>query len=290
LCDLCVLARTNNVIGTGKDAKIAQAAADESAKPAQMAGNLAANGLLHTLGAGGGLAGAATGNPLLMAASAIPTLAGSAPVQNAGQAILSKLASNGVKEGAAKLIAPTLVGTSQFLAHAPNYVSGGINQTGDTTMQQSGISAQPGTTSGQSPTEQMLQMAMIGMQDPYLAQTYAPIVQSLLTGPLQHASSAQSALQSAESAFNQAGGGQGMIGGLLSKLGGALTGGPSSTYGDQRAQLIAQLNAMGVPTSAVPDITNTPGAAASQFSALQNLIQSVGTGTGGGAPLLAGVR
>lgn len=143
---------------------------------------------------------------------------------------------------------------------------------------------QPG---GVSPNEQMLQMALVGMQNPLYASTFAPIVQQLMQGPIQQATSANTALQGAQSAFGEAGGGQGLLGGIMSKLGGAVTGGPASTYDSQRAQLISQLTALGIPTSSVPQLTNTPEAANSQWQTLQNLINAQGAGTGAG--LLAGV-
>lgn len=134
---------------------------------------------------------------------------------------------------------------------------------------------------GTNPNTQALQSMLIGLQDPYLAQYFAPGVKDILTGPGQKAASANSALQGAESAFNLAGGGQGLLGGLLAKLGGAVTGGPTATYDQAKQQLQAQLLALGIPASAIPDITNTAPAAQSQWSTLQNLINSMGVGGGG---------
>lgn len=259
-----------NVVGTSQAAKAAAQEAEQAAQPNQAAGHAVLGGLLGKLGVGGAMM---TGNPLMLA----PAILGSQPVKNAAAAVTEKLASSGVQQRVAKLIAPALTGASQFVAHAPNYAPGAVptTTTGETGMN-------PGQPTGQpqaSPTQDMLRMALVGMQNPLYASTFAPIVNSLLTGPMQHAGTANAALSSAESAFSGAGGGQGMIGGLLGKLGGAVTGGPASTYDAQRQQLIAQLTALGLPTSAVPQITNTPEAAASQWQTLQNMINSV-TGNG----------
>jgi hypothetical protein len=259
-----------NVVGTSQAAKAAAQEADQAAQPNQAVGHAAIGGLLSKLGVGGAMV---TGNPLMLA----PAVLGSQPVKNAASAVAEKLASSGVQKGAAKIIAPALTGASQFIAHAPNYAPGAVppsTTTGETSMNPQAAGQPQG-----SPTEDMLRMALVGMQNPLYASTFAPIVNSLLTGPLQHAGSANAALSSAENAFSGAGGGQGLIGGLLGKVGGAVTGGPASAYDAQRQQLIAQLTALGLPTSAVPQITNTPEAAASQWQALQSMINSV---TGGG--------
>lgn len=265
-----------NVVGTSDEAKAANAAAEE-AKP--MSPTKAVNNLI-----------ASGGHPATFLASMLPAAVKSPEARNAGASILGKLMGSGMPQKTAKMIAPALMGASQFVAHAPNYVPGAgspISTTGETGMNQGQAAPQAG---GASPNEQMLQMALIGLRNPLYADTFAPMVNSLLTGPMQKANTANAALSSAEGAFNTAGGGQGMLGGLLGKLGGAVTGGPAGTYDASRQQLISQLTALGLPTGAVPEITNTPGAANVQWQTLQNLINSVTGGGGGAQGVLAGVQ
>lgn len=267
-----------NVVGTSADAKAANAALEE-AQPNLSMPTAAVNGMV-----------ASGGHPAGLLNMLVPAALRSSAV-DAGSAVLGKLTSAGVPQKTAKLIAPALMGASQFVAHAPNYVPGAgspISTTGETGMNQGQTTPQMG--GGASPNEQLLQMALVGLHNPLYADTFAPIVQSLLTGPMQKANTANAALSSAENAFNMAGGGQGLIGGLLGKVGGALTGGPAGTYDASRQQLIAQLQALGLPTGAVPEITNTPGAANVQWQALQNLINSVTGGGGGAQGVLAGVQ
>lgn len=259
---------TNNVIGTSKDAKAAMAAAQQPGLGQEFADaalSTVTNGPTGILGA-------------------LPAFLRSDSVRSAKDAVQSKLVESGVKEKAANIIAPALMGASQFVAHAPNYVpdptQGGAMQQGQQMPGQ-----QPG---GVSPNEQLLQMLLVGLENPLYAESFAPLVQDVVRGPIQQSASANTALQGAQEAFDLAGGGQGMLGGLLSKVGGAITGGPTKTYDAQRAQLVAQLQALGIPTSAIPEVTNTDEAAAQQWATLQNLINAQGAGTG--ASLLAGVR
>lgn len=261
---------TQNVVGTSKDAKAAAKAAEGSGagqRAMEVAGNVM------------------TGNP----AGAVGAVLGSESAKKAGESILAKLASTGVQDKVAKVMTPTLLGASQFLAHAPNYVPGQVNQpTGAVMNDQQGQQGAPQQPGGTSPNEQMLQMALVGLQNPLYAAQFAPIVEALMKGPIQQSASANTALGSAQQAFESAGGGQGLVGGLLSKLSGAVTGGPAKTYGAQRDQLIAQLTALGIPTSAVPELTNNDESAALQWQTLQSLVNAQGAGTGAG--LLAGVR
>lgn len=258
---------TQNVVGTGKDAKAAAQAAEQQATPMDHAANVAN----------------AASNPIAFGASMMK----SQKAKDAGEAVLSRLHESGIPDKIAKTITPALLGASQFIAHAPNYVPDQANAPlgGAMDNQNAQLSGQqPG---GVSPNEQMLQMALVGLQNPLYAAQFAPIVETLMKGPIQQSASANTALQGAQQAFEGAGGGQGLIGGLLSKLGGAITGGPAKTYDAQREQLIAQLSALGIPTSAVPELTNTGGAADLQWQTLQNLINSQGAKTGAG--LLSGV-
>lgn len=282
-----------NVVGTSADAKAAAQAAGTAAQPMDTAAQIATHGLLSKLGLPVAGVGAMTGNPMLMAA-AIPALLQSQAAKGVGSNILSKFTDAGLQKNVAKAASPVLTAASQFVANSPNYTSNPASSAqGANAMMPAGMGAMPPMN---NPNSQALLQANIGLQDPYLASTFAPIVNSLLTGPGQKANSANSALQSAESAYNLAGGGQGLLGGLFSKLGGMVTGGPAATYDAQKQQLASQLMAMGIPASAIPDITNTTPAAQSQWQALQSLINSMSTAGGqapmggmGGSSLLAGI-
>lgn len=127
----------------------------------------------------------------------------------------------------------------------------------------------------QTPTQTALQLALNGSANPYEAGSYTPILNQL-TQEAQQAHSGQAALQSLEQAYQGAGGGQGLVGGLLAKLGGGLTGNNVSAYDQQRQQAMQVLSKLGIPVSALPDVTSTNPAAASQFSNIQNILSSIG--------------
>jgi hypothetical protein len=132
----------------------------------------------------------------------------------------------------------------------------------------------------ESPAQQALRYYMNTAMSPYHAGEVGPVVQAL-TQPIQSANTGQAALNSLEQSFAGAGGGQGMIPGLLAKLGGTLTGNNVSAYDAQRQQAMQVLSKLGIPVSALPDVTNTDQAAQSQFQNLQSILQSI---NGGGAP------
>lgn len=119
----------------------------------------------------------------------------------------------------------------------------------------------------------LLQLAVAESANPTTSAAGAQGLGQLLP-QIQGANQAQSALGGAETAFQQAGGGQGGILGTLAKLSGHITGNPASQYEAQRQQLIQQLTSLGVPTSAVPDITGNNQSATNQFQTLQNLINA----------------
>ena len=133
---------------------------------------------------------------------------------------------------------------------------------------------QPNQANQQSPLQQSMAVALSGMSDPYHASSYAPLLQQLV-GQAQQAHTANATLQSLESGFQGAGGGQGLAGGLFAKLGGALTGNQVSAYDAQRQQAIDLLSKLGIPLSAIPDVTSTAPAAQGQFQNAQNVIDSL---------------
>lgn len=112
------------------------------------------------------------------------------------------------------------------------------------------------------------------MSNPYMASSYEPLV-AQLTGQAQNAHTANAVLQSLEKGFQGAGGGQGLAGGLFSKIGGALTGNEVSAYDKQRQQAVALLTSLGIPVSAIPDVTSTAPAAQGQFQNAQSIINSI---------------
>jgi hypothetical protein len=205
----------------------------------------------------------------------IPHLAGAVGATNVTDALAEKLAGGGVAKGVSKVMAPAIMGASQFLTHSPDYTpSTDANMNTGNTMQPTAMQ-QPGAM--QSPNAQLYQSAMIGMQDPYLYSSIAPLLQAAAK-PMQGAQTAQSALTGAEGAFQGAGGGQGMLGGLAAKLGGAVTGGSVKSYAQQKAQLATVLTSLGIPASAIPDITDTSSAAQAKWQTLTGIIQSMGGG------------
>lgn len=175
--------------------------------------------------------------------------------QNPNSGILNKL--------------PGAAGTAT--ATAPNAVA--PQQGGN--MQQPPM---PGQVPGQSPQSPLMggYNTALGMMtlDPYLASSLAPVVNSLAP-QAQKFSQAQSLLPQVEQAFQQAGGGQGPILGGLSKIGGALTGGPSATYGKIQAQLQALLAQLGLPQSYVPSITQNAPSGAMGFQGLNSILGTV---------------
>ena len=66
--------------------------------------------------------------------------------------------------------------------------------------------------------------------------------------------------------------------GNIAKVLGFFTGNPASQYEQQRQQLINQLTPMGIPTSAVPDITGNNQSATNQFQTLQQMINARSNG------------
>lgn len=193
--------------------------------------------------------------------------------QNLGTT-LQRIASIGTKEGstgALPIIAGQVPVGAALAGSSPSdqpqsYLTGG---TGDNTMQP--IQTQP---TEESPTQQALRIAIAGMGDPYHASAYTPIVQQL-TGTAQSADTANALLQSLEQGYQKAGGGQGLAGGLFAKLGGALTGNDVAGYDKQRQQAVALLSQLGIPLSAIPDVTSTAPAAQGQFQGAQNVINSI---------------
>lgn len=235
--------------------------------------------------------GGATAGPVGLAAGALPAILSSKAADQIGAGTLSKMSGILTNPTMQKIVKQVIApGAAQTVANAPNYVSS-QPATGDNTMAPGGLpqpQANPyatgGMPPGMSPSQLALQTGLIGLQDPYMAGSYAPLVQGNV-GTLQKAAAADAALKGLEGTFQQAGGGQGLIGGLLSKLGGAVTGGPTQLYGQQSADLEKQLTGLGIPISSLPQVTNSAPAAQSGFSTLQAIINMLG----GGQSVLSGV-
>lgn len=124
----------------------------------------------------------------------------------------------------------------------------------------------------QTPTNQALQMALNGLQSPYTAASYEPLVNALVAPMAKANIQGNAALGGLENSFNAAGGGQGMLPGLLAKIGGALTGNNVAAYDQQRQQVAQQLASMGVPATALPEVTDTPEAAAAKIAQIQSVL------------------
>lgn len=182
------------------------------------------------------------------------------------QAMVNKLLQSGVSKKIASAIPLALTGASQFVTHAGDSTPTPVNlNLGNNSMQpQSGLDPN-------SLNSLLLQLASSAIANNNSAGS--TLMGQILPG-IQNSNVAQNALTSTENAFQQAGGGQGGIIGNLSKVLGGITGNPASQYEQQRAQLINQLNTLGVPTSAVPDITGNNQSAQTQFQGLQNMINA----------------
>lgn len=217
-----------------------------------------------------GLAGKAIQSPGANAAGAgilskmVPVLDRLSDVTTAA----GKTATAPLAKGAA-LTAGNIVATSPNLV--PNNMTNGIdmnNPQGNGTMQ---------PPVGQSPLQLAYDIALNNSSNPYLQGSALPVLQQI-TGQAQQGATGQAALASLEQAFKGAGGGQGFIGGNLAKLGGMFTGNNVSAYEAQRDQAMKTLQALGLPITALPDITSTSGAANSQFQNVQSILNSINAG------------
>jgi hypothetical protein len=194
--------------------------------------------------------------------------------QNLGTTLqrLSSVGSLSSKEGgtgalpiaAGMIPAGAAMAGSQPSDQPQSYLTGGAG----------GNPMQPNQPVSQSPLQQGMATALAGMSDPYHASAYAPLLQQLI-GQAQQAHTANATLQSLENGFQGAGGGQGLAGGLFAKLGGALTGNQVSAYDAQRQQAVDLLSKLGIPLSAIPDVTSTAPAAQGQFQNAQNILNSL---------------
>lgn len=262
-----------NVVGTGQTAKAAAQAAQAEAAPLETLTGAATHGLLNKIGVPTSLLGATTGNPMLMAAGAVPDILGSAPIKEKGAELVNKLTQSGVTPKIAKGMSLALPAMAQLTAHGNDFTPTPTTGTQNNMTVQGGADTMVPTQP--SPLERAYDIALVGSTSPYSAGSYTPLLQQL-TGGMQSASMAPTALAGAQNAFEQAGGGQGVVSGLLSKFGGALTGGPVRGYEEQKQQLAAQLMKMGVPATAIPDVTDTSANAEAKWASLSNLIGSMG--------------
>lgn len=214
--------------------------------------------------------GGITAGPVGAVAGILPSLVKSSAADRAGASILSKLADAGVSSKVTKIMPKALTTASQFIAHAPNYTPSAVPNTQGNAMQQ-GQSAQ----SPQSPqVSELQQVYNAALLHPYMPgsmgtlQSLAPVLQNL--------QGAGAAINSTEQAYNAAGGAQGMIPGLFSKLSGFVTGNPVSGYEQQRAQLAAELPKLGVPITAIPDITDNSASAQAKWNTINSVLASLG--------------
>lgn len=180
-----------------------------------------------------------------------------------------KLVNSGVSKKIAGLIPGALTGASQFITHAGDMTGAPVNlNLGDNNVNPSTPSLDPNSLNSL-----LLQLAVAESANPTTSGAGSSMVGQILP-QIQNANVAQSSLTGAENAFQQAGGGQGGILGNLTRILGGITGNPASQYEAQRQQLINQLTPLGIPTSAVPQITGNNQSATNQFTALQQMINS----------------
>lgn len=231
--------------------------------PAQESG-----GKLPGLLAAGGLAAA----PVTGGASLLATLPEAAKIVKnpETQAMANKLVQSGVSKRIAKVLPSVLTGASQFITHAPDSQPSPVNlNLGSNDMNPN--PQQP--VDPNSLNNLLMRLAVAESANPSTSGSGAGIIGQILP-QVQSANVAQNSLTGAENAFQQAGGGQGGILGNLSKILGGITGNPASQYEQQRTQLINQLTPLGIPTSAVPDITGNNQSAQNQFQTLQDMIRA----------------
>lgn len=186
----------------------------------------------------------------------------------ATQAIANNLIKSGVSKKIASAIPGVATGAAQFITHSPDMTANPVNlNLGNNTMN-------PGATNDpNSMNSLLLQLAVANAANPSTQGSGTALLNQILP-QIQNSNVAQNSLTGAENAFQQAGGGQGGIMGNLSKVLGGITGNPASQYEQQRQQLISQLNPLGIPTSAVPDITGNNQSAQNQFQTLQQMINA----------------
>lgn len=256
------MVRVNNAL------KTTQNIADNSG------GTTAGNVVKSILPTMGGLAGGSAG----AVAGVLPSLVKSSTADRAGASILSKLADAGVSPKVTKLMPKVLTGASQFISHAPEYTPSAIPNA-------QGAAMQPQQMQPQSPqTSELQQVYNAALLHPYMPgsmstlQSLAPVLQNL--------QGAGAAINSTEQAYNAAGGAQGMAGGLLSKLGGLVTGNPVSGYEQERSQLAMELPKLGVPASAIPDVTDTSASAQAKWNIINSVLASLGNPANTGASVL----
>lgn len=184
------------------------------------------------------------------------------------QEIANKLINSGVTKKVASAIPAVLTGASQFLTHAPDDQANPVN------LNLGSNSMQPQSTNDpNSLNSLLLQLAIAESANPTTSSAGAAGLQQIVP-QIQNSNIAQNSLTGAENAFQQAGGGQGGVLGSLSKILGTITGNPASQYEQQRQQLMQQLTPLGIPTSAVPDITGNNQSAQNQFQTLQQMINA----------------
>lgn len=235
--------------------------------------------------------GNSTFGPAGLAGGLAMSALGTKAADRVGASTLGKISDVLTNPTMKKVIAGAGPVTGQVVAGSPNFAQQG--QPVNNLTQGAGMEQNPYATGGMqapgsSPQQQALEMAMIGLANPYTAGQYTNLASALIP-EVQKATTANAALQHLEQTYGQAGGGQGLLGGLLARLGGAITGGPASVYGGQQEQLNKQLQALGISTP-LPQLTNNAEGAQAGFSTLQSIINSLGGGGQmAGAPMLAGV-
>jgi len=236
------------------------------------------------------VAGNSAFGPAGLAGGLAMSALGTKAADRVGASTLGKISDILTNPTMKKIIAASGPVTGQVTAGSPNFAQ--ESQPSNNMNMGAGMEQNPYATGGMqapvsSPQQELLQRALIGLENPYYADKFAPLAGALVP-EIQKATTANAALQQLEQTYSQAGGGQGLLGGLMARLGGAITGGPASVYGGQEEQLNKQLQALGISTP-VPQLTNNQPGAQAGFSTLQAIINSLGGGQMTGAPMLAGV-
>jgi len=229
--------------------------------------NPKAPAIAHPLLDMGAVAGAIPTHGLSLLA-ALPEIASKVTNGTTGD-MAAKLVQSGVARSVAKVLPTVLTGASQFITHAGDVTPNPVNlNLGSNNMQPQNASLDPNSLNSL-----LLQLAVAESANPTTSSAGASELGQLVP-QMQNVNVAQNSLTGAENAFQQAGGGQGGIMGNLSRILGSITGNPASQYEQQRQQLIQQLNPLGIPTSAVPDITGNNQSAQNQFQTLQQMINA----------------
>ena len=230
--------------------------------------------------------GAITKSPAVNRAEAatlsqLPGLIGKGSADDAG--VLSRAL--GVKSSDAGLIQKVLPlasrATAITMANLPNDVPTNVQSNEAVPTAQNGENPM-NPSAAQNPLAQLYNEIIAQSQTPGGISGNLISTANSLAPVLQKQELAAPAISNALSTYNNAGGAQGTGQGLLTRLTGLIPGTPANTYANESNAAAAQLaSILGIsPQQAaalLPQLTQTPGAAAPQISGLQSILGNIGS-------------